>query len=602
VVGICLLLTQSAIAGSEVMPLAEVEPGMTGVGKTVISGTTIEEFKVEVVSILPSPKQADQPLILVKTSGEVIEKTGGIASGMSGSPVYINDRLIGAIGYGWEMTNHKIGMVTPIKSMRSIFELEEKTNDRQPEKKNIKLDSPIKIGSQQYNKVCFADQPGVETEPDTLAVQPATTPLLVSGLSGRAKRRLKQELEDYEVKPIQASGVVSKDVETKLKPGSALAIQLVRGDINVSAIGTLTYRDQDEVLGFGHPFLSLGDVNYLLSSAYIHKMINSVKMPFKIGSPVEVKGIVNQDRTAGVAGKVGEFPNVIPVEVEVVDKGLARNNKFEFQIVQNKALFSKLSAAALLQAIDSTIDRKGGGTAKISLEIMGSNLPGKELKVKNLYYNQNDIAAASITDFLQALELINNNPFREVNIANINFKVEIEKTPRSALIEEVKVKKEKVKPGEKMTAQISFRPYREEVVTEEVEFKIPKEIKEQQLSLHVLSGQEANLDQALSQQQQQEEQRPSQLNNVKSLEELVNIFTEKKQNNQVVVELRADYSPQSNIKEKEAETDKMSNGGYTQEPLAKKVFSLDYVLQGAVRENVEVVRPQEEKGSQDSSS
>ena len=580
-----LLLSSSAAAKPEIMPLEKIKPGMQGLGKTVIQGTKIEEFGVEIVSILKDQNQ-NQDLILVKTSGDVIDRTGGIASGMSGSPVYIQGKLIGAIGYGWQMANHKIGMVTPIEEMLNVFTL------NQPQGKKVMLDSPIKIGGKKYTGVKFSAQE--VNEPQTLAAKPVQTPLVVNGLTGRAKKRLDNKLAQFDLKSVKSSGLVAQQKEIPLKPGSAVAVQLVRGDINVSAIGTLTYLADNKLLAFGHPFLSKGSSNYLLSSAYIHQMITSIKMPFKLGSPAGLKGIITQDRSAGLAGKVGKYPNVIPLEIEVVDKNLGRTKTYNLQMINDEDLLAKLSSTALLQAIDTTIDRKGAGTAKVDLEIVSNDLPDNSLEWSNLYYSSNDIAANSLGDYVQTLGLLTNNLFKEINFANIKLRVEVSKKPRVALLEEVNLTKEEVKAGDKVEAEIKFRPYRKKVVTKNVSLQVPKDLDSNPLEFYVLSGQEANLEQLNSNQKSSSN---FQTNNLQSLGELVKIYKDQKQNNQLVVQLKKGFSPQA-----QRETEKDERKDETKEEaenynnnLAEEVITTDYVLQGAVRKEIKVKTADEEQ-------
>ena len=574
-----LLLSNLAVAKTEIMPLEDIKSGMQGVGKTVLRGTKVEEFSVEIVSILEN-QSMDQDLILVKTSGDVIERTGGIASGMSGSPVYVQGKLIGAIGYGWQMANHKIGMVTPIEDMLNIFDLE-----KQKDEKRIMLDTPIEISGKTYNQVKFTTDRQEVKQPHTLQAQPVTTPLLVNGLTGRAKNRLAQKLSDFDVKPVKSGGLATDVKDVPLKPGSAVAVQLVRGDINVSAIGTLTYRNGNKLLGFGHPFLSKGSTNYLLSSAYIHQMITSIKMPFKIGSPAGLKGIITQDRAAGVAGTIGKFPNVVPVEIEVVDKNLDRSKKYNLQIIHDEQLLPQLSSVALLQAIDTTIDRKGSGTAQLDLEIMSSDLPDKVLKRSNLYYSSNDIAANSLGDFIQALGLLTNNPFKEVNFANIKIKVEVSQKPSLALLEEVNLNQKEVKPGDKIEAEIKFRPYRKELITKNVTVEVPKDVENGSLEFYVLSGQNANLEQITSSQNGDSN---FQTNNIKDLKELIEIYKEQKQNNQLVVQLKKGFSPGAQAPKVETDKSEEEKIQDYNSNLSEEVLNTDYVLQGAVRKQIKI--------------
>jgi len=577
-----------AIAKTEIMSLSDIKPGMKGIGKTVLRGNKIEEFNVEVVSVLTD--QPGQDLILVKTSGPVIDRTGGIASGMSGSPVYIDGKLVGAVGYGWQLADHKIGMVTPIESMLDIFELEKKIKNKDV----IDLKEPIKIGDRKYKRIYFTKNSQKVVDEQTMLATPVSTPLMVSGIKGRAKDRLAKSLEGYDLVAVNGGGLSSVAEDTDLEPGSAVAVQLVRGDINVSAIGTVTYREGDRILAFGHPFLSKGSVNYLLSSAYIHQMVTSIKMPFKLGSPGELKGVISQDRTAGIAGRVNEFPNVVPLEVNIFDHDLNKKETYNLQIVQNEDLIEGLASSAVLQAIDSTMDRTGEGTAKVSIEILGNKLPEHIINLENLYYSPNDIAATSLSDFLQGLSLILHNPFTKVNLANIKFNIDIEKEAKVALIEEIKLDKEKAEPGEEIEAEITLRPYRDNLITKKVKLEIPEDVKEGKLEVHVFSGQEANLNRFAP----QEEEKSSKSNLVKSLDELIEVYQKQNKNNQFVIELRPSYTPPSNIdgseekvkneevKEEEAKEVKET----TEDPVefAEKAVDTNYVLEGSLMKEIEI--------------
>jgi hypothetical protein len=563
---------------------------MKGTGRTVLKGNKIEEFDVEVVSVLTD--QPGQDLILVKTSGDVIDRTGGIASGMSGSPVYIDGKLIGAVGYGWQLADHKIGMVTPIESMLDIFELDKKIESEDV----INLKEPIKIGDREYKRIYFSEDSQEVVDKDTMLATAVSTPLMVSGIKGRAKDRLAESLDDYKLVPVNGGGLSPSVEDTDLEPGSAVAVQLVRGDINVSAIGTVTYREGNKILAFGHPFLSKGSVNYLLSSAYIHQMVTSIKMPFKLGSPGELKGIITQDRTAGIAGKVNEFPNVVPLEVNVFDHNLNKKEKYNLQIVQNEDLIEGLASSAVLQAIDSTIDRTGEGTAKVSIEILGNKLPDNIINLENLYYSPNDIAATSLSDFLQSLSLILHNPFTKVNLANIKFNVDIEKRAKVALIEEIKLDKEKVAPGEEVEAEITLRPYRDNLITKKVKLEIPDDIKAGKFEVHVFSGQEANLNRFTP----QEEEKSSKSNLVKSLDELIEVYQKHNKNNQFVIELRPSYTPPSNShlenSEEKAKDEEVQEAEDVKEKsfeFVEKAVETDYVLEGTLMEKIEVITKEE---------
>ena len=186
----------------------------------------------------------DEDLILIKLTGDKAEKYGGIAAGMSGSPIYLDGKLIGAIGYGWNNSDHRFGLVTPIERMLKLLE-----NNNNIEKSNGNL-SDLDLDLDQFTP----EENIIKTE----------SPIMVSGISGRALDRLKKNLEELNLDVVPSPGIEEVDKSSERpEPGEAVAVQLVRGDISVASIGTLTYVDQGQFLAFGHPFTNRGQVNYL---------------------------------------------------------------------------------------------------------------------------------------------------------------------------------------------------------------------------------------------------------------------------------------------------------------------------------------------------
>ena len=190
-------------------------------GKTVIRGTQIEDFDVEVLGTIPQSAPLRQ-LVMVRVSGDVIDQAGGIAQGMSSSPVYIDGKLLGAIGYGYSLTDHRIGLVTPAEAMFSIY-------DRLPEGGQLKLPADM---------------------------TPMQTPVVTSGFHSRALRFLEDALAPLQLKTVPGvSGSSKGDTVTPLEPGSTVAVQLLRGDFEVASFGTVTHvKDDGRFIAFGHPF------------------------------------------------------------------------------------------------------------------------------------------------------------------------------------------------------------------------------------------------------------------------------------------------------------------------------------------------------------
>ncbi|SDC09932.1 SpoIVB peptidase S55 [Candidatus Frackibacter sp. WG12] len=565
----------------QIMPIEEVQKGMAGIGKTVVSGTEVEEFKVKVLGVLKN-KGIKRGLILVRVSGDLIEETGGIAAGMSGSPVYINNKLIGAIGYGWQMTDHKVGLVTPIQDMLDIWKLD------QISKKEIAYLSdpskPIKVAD---NKVAY----------------PVQAPLLVNGLDGQALNYLTDELASYNLKPIKTGGVMRSKEKTsnKLVPGSAIAVQLVRGDIDVSAIGTLTYKEGNRILGFGHRFMAAGDSNYFLSSAYIHQMIKNLEMPFKLGTPSDLKGIITQDRSAGIGGKVGTFPKVVPLKVTVNDKDLNRTREITVQLIRNEDLIGSLAGSVVYQAINQTIDRRGGGTAQVKMEIMVNNLEENIIQRKNIFYSKQDVASVALNDFLHGLTLISQNPFQKLNLVNINLDISVKEEPQVALIEEVNFLQKKVKPGEKVDFEVKLRPYRAEPIIKKYSFKMPEDIESGVANITLIGGREANFTAQQEVEPQATEYGYGKNENFKNLEEVIDSFKEQKINSDLVIKIMPNYKgeaipvngegvPPKSQQDSRNHANAQKKGNQEQEvnPEYEESFATDYILEGSIDTEIEI--------------
>ncbi len=441
------------------MPLEEVEGGMEGYGKTVFRGTEVESFPITIEGIIQEGYQ--RRLILIRAGGERIEEIGGIASGMSGSPVYLDDRLIGAIAYGWQMSDQRMALITPIEDMQQIWEEKEYWAREKPD---------------------LSDWPELESE----AVR---TPLLASGLSGRSIDMLQEELDKYDIKVVSGPASRQDGGDTPpLKPGSAVAVDLMRGDISTSFVGTVTHRNQNDILAFGHPLFHEGAVDLFLSDAYVHQIISSLEFPFKLASSQNLKGRIGQDRFAGISGQVGEYPRLIPINIAVKDLDRGIENRASFQVVQHERLLNSLVGSAALQILDETLDRIGLGTATGRVEITGRPLPDHNLTRDNLYFSHNDIAIAALTELQQLIYLLTANPYQKMDIYNIRLILEVEEVNSLAYLQRVEIEQEEIFPGEEVQATVVLRPFRDQVIEKEITFTIPEDMPPGPASIIVSGG------------------------------------------------------------------------------------------------------------------
>ncbi|SMC38498.1 SpoIVB peptidase S55 domain-containing protein [Sporomusa malonica] len=520
-VAVFVMLPIFAQAAPEFMPVDQIVKGMHGTAKTVVAGSQIEEFGVEVLGVMKQ-KGPSGDLILVRTYGDVIERTGGIAQGMSGSPVYINGKLVGAIAYGWSLTDHKIGMVTPIADMLKLWELNSGQGELQ-----------TRGQEEQGNAV--------------------STPLMVSGFGEQALKLLADKLKPYNLTPYAVSGSMSDSnngiAYKTVEPGSTVGVQLVRGDISVGALGTVTHVEGDKILAFGHQFLKRGKANYFLTDAEVYTTLSGLENSFKVGTSTETIGMITQDRGAGIAGKLGQFPGIVPLRISVTDKTLGRTNDLWAQVVQDEELAPVLSAVSVFNAIEKTTDRIGSGTARINFEISAAGIPGGVLKRENMFYTQGNIGELAVAEVHEALALLAGNQFSAVDIMDVKVNVTVDSERRTATILEAKVNTAAAKPGDKVDIAVKIKPFRLEPITRHITYTVPKEQQPGTLMLSVRGGGMVSMAQLIGKRQNGEEDlsklfmtkaRP------KSLDEAVKELVNRDRNNDIVVETIEMNMPDTN--------------------------------------------------------
>jgi len=588
------------LAAEDIMSLEEVEAGMTGYGKTVFSGNEIEKFEIEVIDVLDN-RSLDEDLILIKLTGDKAEEFGGIAAGMSGSPIYIEDRLIGAIGYGWNNSSHRYGLVTPIERMLKLLD----KNDVKARNDNL---SDLEIDIDKFT-------------PDKNLIR-SSSPIMVSGIKGRALDRLEKTLSELNLKVVPSSGIKEEDKSYKEpKPGEAIAVQLVRGDISVASIGTLTYIDQGNFLAFGHPFTNRGNVNYLLSRANISAVIPSSEQPFKLGSPYHrLLGSVTQDRGAGIAGRMNSYPHITPLYINISENGELLK-EVSLQIINDEYLFSSLANNSALQAVDSALDRIGPGSAESRVKIMGRGLPQLQIESTDMYYSQNDIGSMALSDFSQLLDLILTNPFKEINLIDIRLELDFQKKDSVALIQEAKVLNEEIYPGDELEVEVILHRYRNGTETKTLTMKVPEDVEPGIATLFIDGGYtgETMRPENTAPTQSQGGLNEAEISGHKSFESILNAYLESPDNNDLILQLYPSYAApvyqESSAEAPVKNSDKKKQGEESKEqdpdnksnqdlPAAeneiKETFATEYVLEGSLNLDLEILNPAETETAADS--
>ncbi|HHT9134518.1 MAG TPA: SpoIVB peptidase S55 domain-containing protein [Candidatus Avalokitesvara rifleensis] len=505
-------------SGIPILGAEELRAGMKGYGKTVFSGERIDTFDVEVLGVLKN-WQAKSDMILVKMSGAPLDNTG-IISGMSGSPVYIDDKVIGAVSYGWSFAKEAIAGVTPIKDMLNVMNLNINEAEKGLEPAQVPWQSPL-----------FLQEPALKetlagrgnTESHTLNLIPIGTPLVISGFDQRIVRDMSLALERYGLFPVQGGNMSElDDVVTELVPGSAVAAILASGDINASAVGTVTYRDGKNILAFGHPFIQSGKTDMPMAGAYVYAVLPSQSTSLKIAAPTKIVGRISQDRKTALAGNIGEFARMIPCLISV--KG-AQDVEYNFDVVDDRYLTQTLVQWATENALLATERQTGDKTVRLRLSLY-TNCMERPIKIENTMYEPHP-TWFPVYYITQPIASIMNNNFKAVKIEKITLEAEVTSERKVAQIQNIRIDKRYVKPDDTVKLTVTMKPFGQESVTKIIPVHIPPDTAPG--SNVIISVCNSDISQAL------ERSRAPDLFNPSSLEHLVNLLESTESNTNLIV-------------------------------------------------------------------
>ena len=464
------------------MDVDEITPGMKGYGKTVFIGDRIEIFNVEVLGILKN-WEAKSNMVLIRMSGGPLENSGIIA-GMSGSPVYINNRLIGAVAYGWSFAKEAVAGVTPINEMKNtLLNIQAQQKDISLTSNDWELPSPSENEQELTSQTTpLIPQEATNPELNNAKLTPILSPLIVSGIDGRTLQKMQPLFNNYGLYPLQGGNYVLPanpisegnkitSENTKLVPGASVAAILIKGDLSAAVVGTVTYTDGDNVLAFGHPFLQTGNTDLPMASAYVYTILSSLSNSIKMASPLEIVGRINQDRRAGIAGTHGESSKMVPCQIEVEG---TQKLKYKFEIIDNKLLTPSLVLMAAHSAVLSTEKMLGEKSVsiKLSAQIEGYEKP---VVIENIFYEL-DQSWFPLNHIIQPFAMIMNNQFQKVHIKQIDLKIKVSDSRQTAYIEAIKVNKKQVKPGDALQVDVRLKPFTGECFYQTVTMQIPEDI------------------------------------------------------------------------------------------------------------------------------
>ena len=469
--GVGTIPTPGAAAPS-IMPSHAIAVGMTGVGKTVIIGTSVVQFSVRVLGILHNAGPAGD-LVLFRASGPAIQSVGGIAAGMSGSPIYLQGKLAGALSYTFQASDPTVGLFTPIEDMLRVLPAASRTGTAGP---RVYALAPVRVGGRTVRRVVIgagaASARDARARRDTLVAAPAATPLFVSGIGGAGLATLSHVLTPMGLTPVAGGSEANVPASLPLEPGSAIGVALLKGDIAAYAIGTMTYRDGNRMLAFGHPFTGIGPASYLLMNATIFQVVQGHEQNIKIGAVGVPVGIVSQDRPAGIGGTIGVMPRMFGVHVHVADADNGAEHDFNFQVIPSTEIAPIVVPVGSQGAIERALNRSGQGTATVRMALYGRGLP-KPVVRENMFYAASGIAGHALAELPQAMALLFDNDFKDVGPTAIDLEVRVTSAQQTAAIVEAEGPHDPVAPGDTVHVRVTVRPFRAAPQTQDVALTIP---------------------------------------------------------------------------------------------------------------------------------
>ena len=503
-VAIIFFAGRKVFAMPEILPLEKVESGMSGIGYTIIDNSgKIEPFNVDIIGLMDNGK-GSQKMIMAKASGNAIEKTGGVLQGMSGSPVYVDGKLVGALASGLKEMSPYTFFITPIESMLKLWEMpddkainqymkvvsEEEVSE---EKKSDAEENLEEVALEEENEIVEE----VESDAEKISSEEKSA-LYFSGFDTSGLNFLKNEMKTFGFEKFFTIATSKNSPTLKydatLQPGGAMGVAVVFGDFLVGATGTVTAVDGNKILGFGHSFTHAGNVNFFMTDSAVVGSISGANGPgAKIASVGNIIGRVNQDRESGVSGIIGKFPSVVPISVTVKDKNLNTSETYNATIAYNENLIPKLGASIAYTALSKTADSLAESTVDVDFKIKTNVADDGVFSRQNTFYNTNDVGQVAIVELLQALNTICSNTTAESNIFGIDVTMTRDDERRTASLISAVPDKKKIKPGETVNLTVTLQPYRKAAETVVVPYTVPYTRSEGSMILDLHGGSLVNV-------------------------------------------------------------------------------------------------------------
>jgi hypothetical protein len=479
---------------------SEVRPGMRGYGLTVFRGTEPERFDVEVIDVLENFRP-DQDLVLIKTPHPLLDHAGSVA-GMSGSPIYLDDRLLGAYAYGWAFGKDPIAGVTPIANMM-----------REIDRPLLHAMQPMPVAATKRRaqlghylggekRDAFFGLAQAKRRADGAQFQPAATPLLVGGMSSNVAALLRDKLSPLGLEVLEAAGGSSAKQSSgpsAYVDGGSIAVSLIRGDVQATAVGTVTHVVGKRAVAFGHPMLEIGELSLPTATSRVLHVLASERSSFKIAQALVPLGALVHDRQSAVVVDSQEPAHTIPLDLHL--RGLPEGQRahWHMEVADQRTLTGSLVLTALASAVgasindatdmmfkaESIVTLRGHGKRRLTDEGFNAQGAGHPL-------------ALSRIRVFDLIEVAYENPFEKVAIDGIDITLELRFGREVVELLGAQLSKDELDPGEPARVVLTLRPYEGPLEQRVIDVPLPASYAGEHLELEISSADRAKLQQPLA--------------------------------------------------------------------------------------------------------
>jgi hypothetical protein len=489
----CLVVLAPPVSAAPLPTLTpeDLHSGQAAVIRTVFQGTAIDTFGAEIVGVLQGGRAEGDLIIARATTPRVVQS--GIAQGMSGSPVYVDGKLIGALSSGWSFSKEPLFGITPIREMLPLLELpaRESALGHDPgtdSGMNAGLDEAT-FGEFRWSDDAPAKPTGRAPANDSSRPTPLAVPLACGGLHPAGLATMRSMFEPFGFAVVPGGKAPKTATNPPIEPGSAVAVDLLRGDLHLAAIGTATYRDGDRVLIFGHPLFQSGDVRLPLSNASITTIVASQLASFKLGAPGEPIGVLTQDRRTALAGRIGPQPHLLPVDVNVQGLGSGGIRRYHYESIEDRLLAPQLLAAA---AFNSVLESGGVGSNQTIEWTMKLDRPGAPpLTMSDVTTGETPLAdfSGAVTSPLRFLFA---NPYQRLELERVSIDVQVRPGREQWTLRSAELLDAVARPGGVLPVRCEIERWRGERIQKVVQVAVPDDLPDGRYTLWLGGGAELN--------------------------------------------------------------------------------------------------------------